>query len=139
MRLKSKNPFDPPAIHPNLFGDERDVETLLHGTKFLRRIFETQPLSRHVVGEFMPGKDVQTDEDWRSYIRSTATGVYHPAGTCKMGHDPMAVVDDRLRVRGLDGLYVADASIMPFVVSANLNANCIMIGEKASDMILAAW
>ena len=138
VRLKSDNPYDAPAIQPNLFGDERDVETLLHGIKFLRRIFATEPLSRHVIGEYMPGKEVQTDEDWRAYIQSPGTGVYHPAGTCKMGHDAMAVVDDGLRVRGLDGLYVADASIMPFVVSANLNANCIMIGEKASDMIRAA-
>ena len=138
VRLKSANSYDAPAIQPNLFSDERDVETMLHGTKFLRQIFATEPLSGYVIGEHMPGKDVQTDEDWRAYIRSAGTGVYHPAGTCKMGHDAMAVVDDGLRVRGLEGLYVADASIMPFVVSANLNASCIMIGEKASDMIRAA-
>lgn len=138
VRLKSANPYDAPAIQPNLFGDARDVETLLHGTKYLRGIFATEPLARYVIGEYMPGKDVQSDADWRAYIRSAGIGVYHPAGTCKMGHDAMSVVDDGLRVRGLEGLYVADASIMPFVVSANLNASCVMIGEKASDMIRAA-
>ena len=97
----------------------------------------TEPLSHYVLGEYMPGKEVQSDDDWRAYLRAAGTGVYHPAGTCKMGHDAMAVVDDNLRVRDLESLYVADASIMPFVVSANLNATCIMIGEMASDMIHA--
>ena len=95
-------------------------------------------MARHVVEEYSPGKTVQSDDEWRAFIRETAIGVYHPAGTCKMGHDRMAVVDDRLRVHGIEELYVVDASIMPFVVSANLNGNCIMIGEKVSDMILAA-
>ena len=95
-------------------------------------------MARHVVEEYSPGKTVQSDDKWRAFIRETAIGVYHPAGTCKMGHDRMAVVDDRLRVHGIEELYVVDASIMPFVVSANLNGNCIMIGEKVSDMILAA-
>ena len=137
LRLKSGDPSDAPEIHPNLFGDERDIETLLRGTKFLRSIMATEPLSHYVLGEYMPGKEVQSDDDWRAYLRAAGTGVYHPAGTCKMGHDAMAVVDDNLRVRDLESLYVADASIMPFVVSANLNATCIMIGEKASDMIRA--
>ena len=135
VRLRSSNPFEAPAIQPNLFGDERDIDTLMVGHKFLRKIFQTEPLAQHVVEEFMPSKDVQSDDEWRAFIRETGIGVYHPAGTCKMGHDEKAVVDDRLRVHGLEGLYVVDASIMPFVVSANLNANCIMIGEKASDMI----
>ena len=90
-----------------------------------------------MVEELSPGAKVQSDDEWRAFIRETAIGVYHPAGTCRMGHDRDAVVDDRLRVHGVDGLYVVDASIMPFVVSANLNGNCIMIGEKASDMIRA--
>ena len=136
--LRSSNPLEQPLIQPNLFGDERDIETLLTGAKFLRRVFETEPMSRYVVGEHMPGKDVQTDDEWRAYTRQNAIGVYHPAGTCKMGHDPMAVVDDGLRVHGLDGLYIADASIMPVVVSANLNANCIMIGEKCADFLRQA-
>ena len=137
VRLRSADPLDPPAIHPNLLGDERDVETLLVGHKFMRGVFATEPLRRYVVEEFTPGASVQSDDAWRAFIRETAIGVYHPAGTCKMGHDRDAVVDDQLRVRGVEGLYVVDASIMPFVVSANLNGNCIMIGEKASDMIRA--
>ena len=95
-------------------------------------------MARHVVEKYSPGKTVQSDDKWRAFIRETAIGVYHPAGTCKMGHDRMAVVDDRLRVHGIEELYVVDASSMPFVVSADLNGNCIMIGEKVSDMILAA-
>ena len=138
VRLKSADPFDPPAIHPNLLGDERDVETLRVGQQFLRKVFGTVPLRRYVVEELSPGAKVQSDDEWRAFIRETAIGVYHPAGTCKMGHDRSAVVDDELRVHGLEGLYVVDASIMPFVVSANLNGNCIMIGEKASDIVRAA-
>ena len=138
VRLRSADPFAPPSIQPNLFGDERDVETLLDGHKFLRTVFATEPMSRHVIEEHTPGREVQSDDEWRAFIRETGIGVYHPAGTCKMGHDRTAVVDDRLRVHGLEGLYVVDASIMPFVVSANLNGNCIMIGEKASDMIRSA-
>lgn len=138
IRLKSADPFAQPEIQPNLFGDERDIETLLIGAKFLRRIFETEPMARYVVGEYMPGKDVRSDDEWRAFIRSTAIGIYHPAGTCRMGGDPASVVDDELRVRGMTGLYVADASIMPIVVSANLNANCIMIGEKCADLIQRA-
>lgn len=138
VRLKSADPFDPPAIHPNLLGDERDVETLRVGQQFLRKVFGAAPLRRHVVEELSPGTGVQSDDEWRAFIRETAIGVYHPAGTCKMGHERDAVVDDELRARGIEGLRVVDASIMPFVVSANLNANCIMIGEKAADMILAA-
>jgi choline dehydrogenase len=138
VRLKSADPLVHPAIQPNLLADERDVDTLVQGAAFFRTIFATEPIASTIIGEHLPGRTVQTDDEWRAYIRANATGVYHPAGTCKMGHDPMAVVDDQLRVHGLDGLYVADASIMPTVVSANLNANCIMIGEKASDMIKEA-
>ena len=138
VRLRSADPFAPPSIQPNLFGDERDVEVLLDGHKFLRTVFATEPMSRYVIEEQSPGREVRSDDEWRAFIRETGIGVYHPAGTCKMGHDRMAVVDDRLRVHGLEGLYVVDASIMPFVVSANLNGNCIMIGEKASDMIRSA-
>ena len=138
VRLKSADPLDHPAIRPNLFADERDVETLLLGATFFRTILATRPIARFIISERLPGPEVRTDDEWRGYIRGNATGVYHPAGTCKMGHDPMAVVDDSLRVRGLEGLYAADASIMPAVVSANLNATCIMIGERASELIEAA-
>ena len=138
VRLKSADPLDQPVIQPNLLADARDVETLALGAAFFRTLLATEPLARFVVGEYLPSPEVRTDDDWRGYIRENAIGVYHPAGTCKMGHDPMAVVDDGLRVHGLEGLYVADASIMPAVVSANLNATCIMIGERAADSIRAA-
>ena len=136
LRLKSGDPADAPAIHPNLFGDDRDVETLMQGTKLLRSIMATEPLSHYVVGEHMPGKDVQSDDEWRAYLRANAIGVYHPSGTCKMGHDAMAVVDDSLRVHGLENLYVADASIMPSIIAGNTNAPSIMIGEKCAAMVL---
>ena len=138
VRLASADPLAQPAIQPNLFGDARDIETLVLGARFFRTVLASEPISRYIVGEYLPGADVQSDDEWRDYIRASAIGVYHPAGTCKMGHDAMAVVDDRLKVRGLDGLHVADASIMPAVVSANLNATCIMIGERAAEMVRAA-
>ncbi|MCK0206750.1 GMC family oxidoreductase N-terminal domain-containing protein [Starkeya koreensis] len=138
VRLASTDPFAAPAIQPNLLGDARDVDTLVAGAKRLRAIFEAPAMARHVLGEFKPGREVQTDDEWAGYVRESAIGIYHPAGTCKMGVDPMAVVDPTLKVRGLDNLYVADASIMPVIVSGNLNANCIMIGERCADFIKAA-
>jgi len=135
VRLKSANPLDQPEIQPNLFADERDLHSLIAGSKILRKIFRSEPFARHVIGERNPGPDVQTDDEWAAYIRATAIGIYHPAGTCKMGNDPMAVVNDQLAVRGVSALHVADASIMPVVVSGNLNANCIMIGEKCAKML----
>src|SRR5262249_42204953 len=135
IRLKSPDPFDQPEIQPNLLAEEHDLETIIRGHKLMRRIFETAPIAQHVVDEFIPGARVASDEDWRAYVRESAIGFYHQAGSCKMGTDPMAVVDERLKVRGLANLYVADASIMPVVVSGNLNANCIMIGEKCADML----
>ena len=138
VRLASADPMAQPAIQPNLLADERDVETLLLGARFFRTVLGSEPISRAIVGEHLPGADVQSDDEWRAYIRASAIGVYHPAGTCRMGRDATAVVDDGLKVRGIGGLYVADASIMPAVVSANLNATCIMIGERAAEMIRAA-
>ncbi|MGH6941864.1 GMC family oxidoreductase [Hypericibacter sp.] len=138
IRLKSADPFEQPEIQPNLLGDEGDRETLIRGHRLMRRICETDPMARQVIGEFKPGSDVQTDDEWRAFVRETAMGFYHPAGSCKMGSDRMAVVDERLKLRGVEGLYVADASIMPIVVSGNLNATCIMIGEKCADMLKQA-
>lgn len=137
IRLKSPDPLEQPEIQPNLFGDPGDLETLIAGAKILRGIFKTDPIAQHVIGEISPGDDVQSDEDWRAYAREASMGMYHPAGTCKMGVDPMAVVDERLAVHGVENLYVADASIMPVITSGNLNATCIMIGEKCADMLLA--
>jgi len=137
VRLASADPFAQPAIQPNLFADERDLDLLLAGAKLQRRIFETAPLARAITGHHRPGEDVQSEDEWRAYLRESAMSAYHPAGTCRMGHDRMAVVDERLRVRGLANLHVADASIMPAIVSGNLHATCVMIGEKAADLIRA--
>lgn len=138
VKLASPDPKAQPAIQPNLLADERDVRTLVAGAQLLRRLFEAPSMAGHVVGEFKPGKEVQSEGEWTDYVRSTAIGIYHPGGTCKMGHDPMAVVDDTLKVHGVDNLYIADASIMPVITSGNLNANCIMIGERCADFIKAA-
>jgi choline dehydrogenase len=135
IRLKTADPFDQPEIQPNLLADENDRETLIRGHKIMRRIFDSEPMSQHVIEEFLPGRKVQTDDEWHAYVQESAIGFYHQAGSCKMGADPLAVLDERLRVRGVESLFVADASIMPVVVSGNLNANCIMIGEKCADMI----
>lgn len=138
VRLAGADPFAPPAIQPNLLGDARDVATLVAGAKRLRAIFEAPAMARHVLSEFKPGREVQSDDEWIAYVRATAIGIYHPCGTCKMGTDALAVVDPMLKVRGLSNLYVADASVMPAIVSGNLNANCIMIGERCADFIKAA-
>jgi choline dehydrogenase len=133
--LRSNDPMDHPAIQPNLLDDERDIGELVDGAKLIRSVFEQPQFSRYVKRELTPGAGVRSDDEWRAYVIEQAAGIFHPAGTCKMGRDEMAVVDSRLRVRGLENLFVADASIMPTVTSANLSANCIMIGEKFADML----
>ena len=105
--------------------------------KLLRRVMGQPAIARYIDEELMPGPKVQTDADYLEYARQKGTTVFHPTSTCRMGSDVTAVVDERLRVHGFEGLRVADASIMPTVVSGNTNAACVMIGEKASDMILA--
>jgi len=137
IELKSADPSSPPAIRPNYLATEGDVTMLVEGLKLSRRIAASEALSPWIAAEHMPGPDVRSDAEIADYVRRAGTTIFHPSGTCKMGNDDMAVVDERLRVRGLGGLRVADASIMPTVVSGNTNAACIMIGEKAADMIRA--
>ena len=135
--LRSADPADRPLIRHELWEDERDLRDLVAGCRRLREVFDTSPLREHVTGEALPGPRVQSDEEWRAYLRSHAAyGAQHASGTCKMGIDPLAVVDPELRVRGVEGLRVADASIMPEVTSGNTNAPTIMIGEKAADLVL---
>lgn len=139
IRLKSPSMKDHPAIHPNYLATKTDQDTLVEGIRIARRIARSEPIASNITEEFAPG-DTVTDDDSAAILdwaRNTATTIYHPTGTCRMGSDPMSVVDDRLRVKGLARLRVADASIMPEIVSGNTNAPTIMIGEKASDMILA--
>jgi choline dehydrogenase len=126
-----------PDIDLGLLQDERDLETLLRGIKLARKILNEEPMAKLDLTELVPGASVQTDSELRDSIRAHARTVYHPVGTCAMGTGKPAVVDPRLKVHGLDGLRVVDASIMPTIVSGNTNAPAMMIAEKAADMILA--
>jgi len=124
-----------PVIDPHFFEDAEDMETILRGLKESRRIFNSDAFAGFGPTEIMPGKDVASDDDLRRYILENSATIFHPVGTCKMGSGDDAVVDARLRVRGLDGLRIVDGSIMPTIVGGNTNAPIIMIAEKASDMI----
>jgi choline dehydrogenase len=134
IELKSADPTDPPAVYPNYLATETDRQTIVEGLKLLRQIAATSAMQRFITSEFQPGPAVADDEALLDYARRRGGTVYHPTSTCKMGIDPMAVVDPELRVHGLTGLRVADASIMPTVVSGNTNAASIMIGERVADM-----
>jgi choline dehydrogenase len=135
--VRRDQPNGPPRVDLGLLNAESDLMRLVRGVKLARSILGQEPLARHKLTEILPGSEITTDADLRSYIRTQARTVYHPVGTCKMGIGADAVVDARLRVIGVGGLRVADASIMPTIVSGNTNAAAIMIGEKAADMILA--
>jgi choline dehydrogenase-like flavoprotein len=135
VSLGSADPAEPPLIDPRFYSQEDDMEVLLRGLKESRRIIHAGEFDKYRPSEWMPGDAVQSDDELREFIRDFGGTIFHPVGACKMGSDAMAVVDARLRVRGLDGLRVADASIMPSIVGGNTNAPCIMIGEKAADMI----
>ena len=139
LLLKSPDPQQPPAIYPNYLATQTDCDTLVKAIRIARRIARLPPLRELIIEESAPGTGV-ADEDYEGLLhwaRATSTTIFHPVGTCKMGHDPLAVVDERLRVRGIEGLRVADCSIMPRIVSGNTNAPAIMIGERASDLVLA--
>ena len=138
IRLKSSDPKAYPAIIPNYLSTKTDCDTIVEGVNIARRIARHAPLTSKISEEFRPHKDLPMDDydatlDW---ARSNTASIYHPTGTCRMGQGQGAVVDDRLRVHGISGLRVADCSIMPEIVSGNTNAPAIMIGEKASDLIL---
>ncbi len=140
LTLRSADMDDHPAIHPNYLSTDTDCRTIVKGIQVARRIAQHEPLKSHISEEHAPGDDVAFDDEAATldWARKTAATIYHPTGTCKMGPkgDRTAVVDPRLRVNGIQGLRVADASIMPKIVSGNTNAPAIMIGEKASDLIL---
>jgi choline dehydrogenase len=136
VRIKSNDPAQAPAIQPRYLSAQFDRDTLVAGMKLLRRIMGQPALARYIAEERKPGAQATGDADLLAFARASATTVFHPTSTCRMGSDPTAVVDERLRVRGIGGLRVIDASIMPTVVSGNTNAAVVMIGEKGADMIL---
>jgi choline dehydrogenase len=135
--VRSPDPREQPAINPRYLAEDTDRRAMVGGLKFLRRLFAAPSLARHVVAETMPGPGVESDDEFLDYARQTGSTVYHASCSCMMGNHAMSVVDDRLRVHGLDGLRVIDASIMPAVSSTNTNAPTIMIAEKGADMIKA--
>lgn len=137
LHIRSSDPAQYPAIHANYLSEELDRTTLLAAVKFMSLVFESDALAPYRLERMSPTPGATSDEELMEHIRQTASTVYHPVGTCKMGSDAQAVVDDRLRVHGIDGLMVADASIMPLLVSGNTNAASIMIAEKAADFLLA--
>ena len=138
IHVSSKSPNTPPAVRFNFMTAQLDREVTLEAMRITRRIMTAPPMRGIATDEIAPGVNIQTDDELLDWVKKNAETTYHPVGTCKMGSDPMAVVDDQLRVHGMEGLRVADASIMPTLTSGNTNAPSIMIGEKASRMILAA-
>ncbi len=138
LRLRSADPFAPPLIDPNYLADERDMQVLLAGINISREILAAQAFDRWRGREYLPGESRRSQKDLRRFVRDNLDTIFHPTGTCKMGpaSDALAVVDAQLRVHGVDGLRVADASIMPAIVNANTNAPCIMIGEKCAELLL---
>ena len=137
VRIRSADPGAPPAIHYNYLATEGDRRMMVEGLKFARRLVNTPPMREFAAGEFLPGERVKTDEDWLAFCREAGDTVFHPTSTCRMGEDAAAVVDARLRVRGLAGLRVIDASVMPSVVSGNTNAAVIALAEKGADLVRA--
>jgi choline dehydrogenase len=134
ISLASANPFDPPIIDLNMLSHPDDLKCLIAGVRLVRKILAAPAFDKYRIEEYFPGKDVQSDEALAQAIKDKLGLEYHPAGTCKMGHDDMAVVDAQLRVHGMEGLRVIDASIMPTLTGSNTNAPTIMIAEKAADM-----
>jgi choline dehydrogenase len=136
VQLKSTDPNDPPAITLNIFSESDDFETARRGIEIVRRIYRTPPQADLTGREIVPGADRVTSDQLDAYIRENAGVTQHPVGTCAMGGSPDSVCDPQLRVRGVDGLRVVDASVMPTVPGANTNGPTIMIAEKAADIIL---
>jgi choline dehydrogenase len=138
LAIRSADPHEAPAIRPNYLASGRDRQDLLIGARFLRRLAATPSLSALIAEEIKPGPATDTDEALLADIRDRAYSVFHPCGTCRMGPDPKdAVVDPRLRVHGLAGLRVIDASIFPLITSGNINAPAVMVGEKGAELVLA--
>jgi choline dehydrogenase-like flavoprotein len=136
VTLQSPDPRTAPAIDPNFFSDPGDIQTILSGLRLAERILGAPAFERLKSWRILPAPEVQSDEAWLDFIRKTCVTVHHPSGTCRMGSSPDTVVDPELRVRGIEGLRVADASVFPDPVAGNSNAAVVMVAEKAADMIL---
>ena len=138
VRARSADPFDKPTIQPNYLAEEYDRRATLSAMKLARRLMHTEALKPFIDYEAYPGEHVQSDDELLEAARHWGNTTYHVMGTCRMGpqSDPTAVVDDQLRVRGIQALRVIDASIMPAMISANLNAAAMMIGEKGADLVM---
>ncbi len=135
---KSANPAAAPAINPRYLSHQTDCRAVAGGLNFLRRLFSAPAIKQYLGVEILPGRDVTSDDELVDYARKNGSTVYHATCTCKMGSDAMAVVDDQLRVRGLERLRVIDASVMPTVTSTNTNAPTFMIAEKGAAIVRAA-
>jgi choline dehydrogenase len=135
VSLANPDPFSPPVINPNLLSAPEDLPPLIHGIRLARQIFASSAFTKYRAQETSPGATLNSDEELADYIRAQAYTVHHPVSTCRMGGDSNAVVDQHLRVIGIDGLRVADASVFPSIIGGNTNAAIVMIAEKASDMI----
>jgi choline dehydrogenase len=138
VEARSSRPEDAPVINPRYLTEEADRRAIVGGLHFVRQIFNAPALQPYIGQEKLPGAQVQTDDELLDYAKRNGNTVYHASCTCMMGQHPMAVVDDQLRVHGLEGLRVVDASVMPAVTSTNTNAPTIMIAEKAAALIKAA-
>jgi choline dehydrogenase len=138
VRIRSTDPLQMPSIHPNYLSEAGDCSALLAGLRLARQIFSMPALSRWGIQETLPGSVTQSDAQWIDYAREKGVSGYHLVGTCRMGGHDSAVVDPQLRVRGLQGLRVVDASILPSCTSGNSNAPTMMLAEKGAEMILAA-
>ena len=136
VRLASGDPFDTPSMQPYYLSTELDRRCAIAGVRYARALAATVAVAPYVAGELRPGEDAQTDDELLAFCRAYGATIFHPSGTCAMGRDAMSVVDDRLRVHGVEGLRVVDCSIMPTLVSGNTCSPVVMIAEKASDMIL---
>jgi len=138
IRLASSDPFDKPIIDPRYLSDPTDLWLLVEGCKLSRELAEQPSLKKFVTSELLPGTSVVTDDEWAAHVREKAESLYHPVGTCAMGPTADAVVDPQLRVNGVDGLRVADASVLPSIVNANTQAISMVVGKRAADFIAAS-
>jgi choline dehydrogenase len=136
VKIRSADPFEAPSLQPNYLSAALDRRCAVAGVRLARAIAATSAMKPYVAEEYRPGAGARSDEELLEFARNFGATIFHPSGTCKMGNDSMAVVDDRLRVHGIRGLRVVDCSIMPTLVSGNTNAPAVMIAEKASEMIL---